>query len=544
MSNYLTKTFRIISAALLLAMTAWPGFAEDGRGAIGDHAPAVPSCPTEEIWEARRLALGRAATLGQACGEGVCDEPLVRETSSRNPVTVPVVVHVMRSISGAPPDGVDQAAVDAQMAEMNTDFAGFGVQFSYETRYHDDADFYCIPPFSRYNTRWYDAIREMKATYAESPTTALNIFMSCQETGGDPLGGIGTFPWDPEALTEYGGLWMNSAFANSIYRIASHETGHCLGLWHTFHGVSESYCADPCYEHPHPLDDPAADIVGDFCADTPATPVTSASTCAEVEGAWCNDVPWTTFGPTDYSNIMAYTACPEHFTSNQQGRMHCWSRSTLTGWLGESSDCSVPPNPPYDLTATAVDFSRIHLDWSDISGNVGSYRIERDSGAGFEEIGTANGSATSYVDSGLDCDADYSYRVLGSSCAGDSEYSPTAFVSTVCPPGTLMHVDDVNVTVQAANGHRVFGEGTVTIVDQFGAPVPGALVYANWDGPILQKQARTTDSSGVATFASDSVKTRSYCFTLTVTLVRLDGSTYYPNANVETGDEAGNACGS
>lgn len=42
--------------------------------------------------------------------------------------------------------------------------------------------------------------------------------------------------------------------------------GHNLGLWHTFHGVSEVRgCTDPCREVVHELTDPKADIVGMLC---------------------------------------------------------------------------------------------------------------------------------------------------------------------------------------------------------------------------------------------------------------------------------------
>ena len=96
--------------------------------------------------------------------------------------------------------------------------------------------------------------------------------------------GIGTFPWDPAYETCLGGnvpltlkyltilcwsilfllplarisvpktqsqtcnfktfwfsagLWMNAFFFGAGQKTLSHEAGHNLGLWHSFHGVSE-----------------------------------------------------------------------------------------------------------------------------------------------------------------------------------------------------------------------------------------------------------------------------------------------------------------
>lgn len=96
-----------------------------------------------------------------------------------------------------------------------------------------------------------------------------------------------------------GGVWINEDFFGADQMTLPHEFGHVLGLLHTFSGTEDTGgCHDPCRENYHSLDSTAADLVGDFCRDTPGTPKNFY--CAPPPGTDCNGHGW---GPTDYSNI-------------------------------------------------------------------------------------------------------------------------------------------------------------------------------------------------------------------------------------------------
>jgi len=250
--------------------------------------PVIP-CATEDVFAMKTSALGNCTTRGQ------CDDPLHRDKySSNDGIIITTAVHLMNSRFGEAPNGVTEEQVNEVMYRMNQAFGAYGISFKYTIYPHNDGKYYCIPAYSGINQEWLTAIEDMKTTYAIAPATTLNIFISCQTPSFQgTLFGIGTFPWDSAALTKTGGLWLNSISANDTALAegditAEHETGHCLGLWHTFHGSDEVLgCNLNCEELPHEGISPAANLVGDFCSDTPATPRNYA--CSNPTGLACND---------------------------------------------------------------------------------------------------------------------------------------------------------------------------------------------------------------------------------------------------------------
>jgi len=132
-----------------------------------------------------------------------------------------------------------------------------------------------------------------------------------------------------------------------------HEVGHCLGLWHTFHGVSEVSCTSPCYERVHPSDSLSYireyNLLGDLSGDTPSTPQNYL--CGNPSGSDCKQppTPWDRYGYTGWHNIMGYSRydaqnnpekCRTVFTPQQENRMRCYLESTPIGrWVCQGPDC-------------------------------------------------------------------------------------------------------------------------------------------------------------------------------------------------------------
>jgi hypothetical protein len=235
--------------------------------------------------------------------------------------------------------GVNDERIAAQIAELELDYSQMGIFFRLShTQYVVNPEYASIRKYSRL-PGWYNDISEVKRLYAYKPETNINIFVTDQTQGNQgTLLGIGTFPWDPEYLTDQGGLWMNAAFFGGGGKTLAHEFGHNVGLWHTFHGVSEVNCGTACYEPPHPTDDFYADEIGDFCSDTLSTPLNYY--CNNPSGSdSCSSDPWTEYG-TNYDNIMSYSPdnCMSKFTPNQQGRARCHLCEVVPGVLDSSQN--------------------------------------------------------------------------------------------------------------------------------------------------------------------------------------------------------------
>lgn len=203
--------------------------------------------------------------------------------------TIMVAFHVLHD---GPAGLLTQGQIEAQIAEMNANFAGYGYQFVLgQTDFTD-------------NPAWFNLQNDadeyaIKLALAVSPAHTLNIY-SCR-----PYGYLGfayypsSFPEDSfehGVFIDYGSLPGGSIPYYDLGRTATHEVGHYLGLFHTFQGG----CGGS----------------GDLVADTPAEG-SPAFGCPEGR----DTCPSTGLDPIH--NYMDYTddACYTEFTAGQQSLM-------------------------------------------------------------------------------------------------------------------------------------------------------------------------------------------------------------------------------
>ncbi len=310
-------------------------------------------CGTFERWEAKTLA-DKSAQSPEACTQyGVCDDPGTRNTwipgEEESITTVRLVVHVLRSSSGTNPI-VSDATVDMQMAHLNADYLPSRIQFEY-TINHVDSDTW----------RFLDSteVNAMKLLTAIAPDSQLNIWVTYVQFSYS----FGTFPWDSDARSATGGIVLGHFhFGTTANSTVAHEVGHCIGLWHTFHGVEEVSQCGPCYEY---VLAPDPDLLGDFCSDTPPQPLNYS--CSNSSGSDpCSGSPW---GSTQPQNFMAYTPdyCQNMFTEQQAGRARCWIDSHLPDWVVgvKFSATNTFGPPPLDVTFDATSNKTVNSwDWA------------------------------------------------------------------------------------------------------------------------------------------------------------------------------------
>jgi len=317
----------------LFACLAFAGPIADRNAPLDRNGfPRIP-CLAEHLHEHKFSEIN----LRSCSGKGKCDNSTYRDVHGvGKTLDLSLIVHIMYSGAGVPPDGVTPQVAQGMLDRVAKAYGSYGINLVYTVLTHNDDQYYCIPGYSASGV-WNTYIQNMKKEYAVNTTSNLNVFISCMDASiQGTLFGIGTFPWDPIALTATGGLWLNTIACDTASQIEGdntmeHELGHCLGLWHTFHGTDEVVgCNLPCEELPHTLGDPSADNVGDFCADTPATP--RDYNCADPAGKACNGASW---GSVDYTNYMGYAMepapCGDHFTDDQAKRMHCWVCDAIPG---------------------------------------------------------------------------------------------------------------------------------------------------------------------------------------------------------------------
>lgn len=210
---------------------------------------------------------------------------------------IPVNVHVVH-------DGdrgrVSVVEVLKQIAELNRDFANTAANmFRF---YLNDLDY-------TDNKAWHYAMamqpdeKAMKSALREGDAGELNLYVNepGYEKPGDLIG-IATWPWEYKTAPELDGVMLKystlpggGAKPFDEGKQATHETGHWLGLYHTFEGG----CASP----------------GDYVDDTPAE-AGPTDGCPTDRKACDNTTPAPVHNFMDYSDDR----CLTQFTVGQAQR--------------------------------------------------------------------------------------------------------------------------------------------------------------------------------------------------------------------------------
>ena len=207
-------------------------------------------------------------------------------------------------------------------------------------------------------------------------------------------------------------------------RILIHETGHYLGLFHTFQfGCTEVINGTPC------------STSGDECCDTPPVAVPNQTSCASLSASppnSCNESPDL---PDMYENHMDYAydqpgSCRNTFTDDQANRMHATIQVYRSNLVSFSNLIATGLTSVTGCMANAIDPTFI----SNLPG--GSLQVCTGQGIGFM---AGSGAAT------------YNWSFPGGLPASAvGTYSPTGI--TYAAPGTY----SVSLNITDALGNTYF----------------------------------------------------------------------------------------
>lgn len=182
-------------------------------------------------------------------------------------------------------------------------------------------------------------------------------------------------------------------------------------------------------------------------------------------------------------------------------------------------------NPPQAvLTASATSgvapatFTFDGSNSTDSDGLIKFYYWDFGDGTG-DSIGTSKSVTKTYSASGT-----YIVQLRVVDNAGLSSVATATVTVTDPPVVNTVSVQSIQLTLRkVARGVR--SNATVTVINQLGQPVPGAVVTANWSGIVSSSLTATTNTSGTALFTSPTTK-KTGCYIFTVTNITLAGYTF------------------
>ena len=171
-----------------------------------------------------------------------------------------------------------------------------------------------------------------------------------------------------------------------------------------------------------------------------------------------------------------------NYSADYTYRVAGYTASNVSTWE-TSTSINTNIHAPSELFATALNDSEIELSWTDNTSYETGFKIERDDGSGYTEIGNVSADVTEYTDTGLTFGQIYNYRIAAYTLVNTSSWT-TISASTEFPaPSDLSvsAVSDSELELTWADNCN-FEEGFRIERDRGGGFIQIAEVNANTQG--------------------------------------------------------------
>ena len=137
------------------------------------------------------------------------------------------------------------------------------------------------------------------------------------------------------------------------------------------------------------------------------------------------------------ADVTTYTDAGLSYGQSYLYRVRAFTDNNVSDYSSEISASTVFAAPS-DLSANAIDDQSIELNWTDNCAYETGYRIERNNGSKFAQVGEVNVDVTTYTDAGLSYGQSYLYRVKAFTENNESDYSKEVQQDVIIlPPSNL-----------------------------------------------------------------------------------------------------------
>ncbi len=137
------------------------------------------------------------------------------------------------------------------------------------------------------------------------------------------------------------------------------------------------------------------------------------------------------------ADITQFIDSDLNYDTDYRYRVVAYTTANVSNWaVSDLVNISYPA--PSNITISPLNDSQLLIHWTDNTNDEDGFRIERDSGSGFEQIAVMDPNVVDFIDAGLNYGASYVYRIAGYAANSSSNWLTSSPASTIFPaPSSL-----------------------------------------------------------------------------------------------------------